>query len=243
MSRDGDDRQHLLSAKDILFKRATGYEAEETEVVMSKDGRPTRIRRTKKHIPADVNALREYQRLYGGKKKEGRTDGQDMDAGMLADILSEVLECTGSQLTDREKLFCLYYVKSFNASLAALKAGYVSNSPQLAAQAGWNILQRKHVQAVIAELRRARFRDLMIDEADVVEQLVKIAFADINDYVEYSDGVIRLRDSALVDGSVIEEVSEGRHGMRVRLADKQRALRMLLDAFRTESAAGGEECE
>lgn len=45
-----------FEVEDSLFKRAIGYEVEEAEVVASKDGRPTRVKKIKRHIPPDVTA-------------------------------------------------------------------------------------------------------------------------------------------------------------------------------------------
>ena len=42
--------------EDGLFRRALGYEIDEAEVVASKDGKPSRVKKTKRHIPPDVTA-------------------------------------------------------------------------------------------------------------------------------------------------------------------------------------------
>ena len=51
--------------KEALHKRAMGYEVEETKVIVSKDGRPVRIEKTKRHIPADLRAMIAYKKLFG----------------------------------------------------------------------------------------------------------------------------------------------------------------------------------
>lgn len=48
-----------------LWRLATGYEVEETEIIASKGGRPPKIKKRKHHIPPSLEAAREYQRLYG----------------------------------------------------------------------------------------------------------------------------------------------------------------------------------
>lgn len=216
--------------KEILYKRAVGYEAEETEVVMSKDGRPTQIKKIKKHIPGDVRAMKEYRRLYGMSGEE-REDGDEKQLESVRDLADEMCKVVDkkSKLTNQEKLFCLFYCKSFNAAMAARKAGYVPNSPGISAQAGYNLLQRGEIRTTVQELKRLRFGQAMITEADVIEQLAKIAFADITDYVSYDGGTLTVKDSALVDGTVIDEVIEGSRGVKVRLADRQKALRLLME--------------
>lgn len=42
---------------DALLKRALGYEYEETEIIASKDGKSTRIKKTRKIVPPDTKAI------------------------------------------------------------------------------------------------------------------------------------------------------------------------------------------
>lgn len=44
--------------KEALLKKATGYEYEETEITASKDGKSSRVKKTKKHMPPDLNAIK-----------------------------------------------------------------------------------------------------------------------------------------------------------------------------------------
>lgn len=44
--------------KEALLKRATGYEYEEKEVVADKTGKPGKVKITKKHMPADLEAIK-----------------------------------------------------------------------------------------------------------------------------------------------------------------------------------------
>lgn len=60
MSKQDDDQ-----IKMALLKRALGYEIEETEIIVSKDGRPAKIKKRKRHVPPDTKAMLEYRRLYG----------------------------------------------------------------------------------------------------------------------------------------------------------------------------------
>lgn len=60
MSKQGDDQNKMA-----LLKRALGYEIEETEIIVSKDGRPAKIKKRKRHVPPDTKAMMEYRRLYG----------------------------------------------------------------------------------------------------------------------------------------------------------------------------------
>lgn len=46
-----------------LLKRAMGYDVEETEVVASKDGKPIKVKRTKRHVPASIEACKLLMRF------------------------------------------------------------------------------------------------------------------------------------------------------------------------------------
>ncbi|WP_181244711.1 terminase small subunit [Clostridium botulinum] len=48
-----------------------------------------------------------------------------------------------SELTDKQRLFCVYYPKYFNATKAAIKAGYSRNG---ASEIGCQLLQKTTVQ-------------------------------------------------------------------------------------------------
>ena len=46
-----------------LLKRAMGYDVEETEIVASKDGKPIKVKRTKRHVPASIEACKLLMRF------------------------------------------------------------------------------------------------------------------------------------------------------------------------------------
>ncbi|KGK88030.1 transposase [Clostridium sp. HMP27] len=43
--------------EDALLKRALGYEYEETEIVATKDGKTSKVKKTKRTVPPDVTAI------------------------------------------------------------------------------------------------------------------------------------------------------------------------------------------
>jgi len=52
--------------REALYKRAIGYEVEETKIIVSKDGRPAKIEKIRKHVPGEPRAMLDYMRLFGG---------------------------------------------------------------------------------------------------------------------------------------------------------------------------------
>jgi phage terminase small subunit len=84
-------------------------------------------------------------------------------------------------------------------------------------------------------------RDGAITPERVLEEVARIAFADIRHYVAWGEGGVQVRPSAEltpVEAACIEEVQEPARsgtGVRVKLHDKLAALRLLLQHFGIES--------
>lgn len=156
-------------------------------------------------------------------------------------------------LTDKQRLFCIYYIKSFNQTMAAIKAGY---SPDRAHVTGSELVRNRKVADEIRRLKGEMRQDIFIDAMDILEKYIKIAFADISDYVEFGsedvvardeDGMeiinddgekvtfvrsfLHFKNAEEIDGSLVSEISNGRNGPVVKLADKMKALEMLSKYF------------
>ncbi|ACH42305.1 terminase small subunit [Bacillus phage IEBH] len=170
--------------------------------------------------------------------------------------LKEILE--DEELTEKERLFCLYYVKYFNGTQAALKAGYSKDGAHVQAS---RLLRRERVSSYIKELKGELVENVFVEAMDVLKEYIKIAFADITNYVTFGqreveleplektsvdeDGnevtefitetrmmnFVDLTESDMVDGSIITEVKQGRDGISIKLADKMKALDKLSQYF------------
>ncbi|MEK4697903.1 terminase small subunit [Bacillus sp. FSL M8-0063] len=157
--------------------------------------------------------------------------------------LKEILE--DEELSEKERLFCLYYVKYFNGTQAALKSGYTKESAHVQAS---RLLRRERVSSYIKELKGELVENVFVEAMDVLKEYIKIAFADITNYVtfgqrevefESEDGTpitrmmnfVDLQDHEVVDGSIITEVKQGRDGVSIKLADKMKALDKLAQYF------------
>lgn len=149
--------------------------------------------------------------------------------------VEEVIE--NDDLTDKQRLFCIYYVKLFNATKAYQKAyecDYVA-----AMTNGSRMLRNDKVREEIERLKAERMNGAFLSTDDLLQKYIDIAFADITDYlsfgrrqVEMPDGsrivnYVDLNESSEVDGTIVTEVSQGKDGVKVKLADKMRALDFL----------------
>jgi phage terminase small subunit len=138
--------------------------------------------------------------------------------------------------------------------MAAIKAGYAPDSAHVE---GSRLIRNAKVAAHIRKIKGKMHQELFIDAMDVLNKYIQIAFADITDYVEFGnremtkkeivdhdgDGnpvfdestesysFVDLKDSNCVDGSLINEVKQGRDGVSIKLADKMKALDMLSKYF------------
>jgi len=157
--------------------------------------------------------------------------------------LKEILD--DEELSEKERLFCLYYVKYFNGTQAALKAGYSKDGAHVQAS---RLLRRERVSSYIKELKGELVENVFVEAMDVLKEYIKIAFADITNYLNFGQREITIQDDEgnevtrvvnfvdlyeadMVDGSIITEVKQGRDGISVKLADKMKALDKLSQYF------------
>lgn len=159
-------------------------------------------------------------------------------------------EAETGELTDKQELFCIHYVKSFNATMAAIKAGYAKESAHVE---GSRLLRNAKVSDYIRELKGAMQQELFVEATDLMNYYMKIAFADITDYVTFQrkdvqtgrfDAVLAedgktiidmvprvdsynemfFKNSDEIDGTIVAEVKQGRDGVGVKLVDKKWAM-------------------
>ena len=173
---------------------------------------------------------------------------------VVADDVDEVIQNT--ELTDKQRLFCIYYIRCFNATKAYQKAYGVDYST--AAAISYRLLENDGVKNEIRRLKRSRLNREMLSEDDIFQKYMDIAFADITDYVEFGRetvpvislsgpveivdtetgekiqatkeiNVVRFKESDQVDGTIITEIKQGKDGASIKLADRMRALEWLAD--------------
>lgn len=183
-----------------------------------------------------------------GAKKNNECDIKEP----IADEVKEVME--NEELTDKQRLFCIFYSKCFNATKAYLKA--YTCTYETANSEGYKLLVNPCIKKQIDELTKIRFNKEALKNG-VLQKYIDIAFADLGDYLKFGkktkgvwtkdkDGVdtpvidpdtgqqkikeysyVDLKESISVDTSLITEVSEGKDGIKIKLADKMKALDFL----------------
>lgn len=184
---------------------------------------------------------------FRNAKKE-RTETRKLDRKLVAMVEEN------AELNDKQRAFCLHYVKSYNATRAYQKV--YGCSYNTAMTEGCKAIRNQKIAEEIKRLKEARNLAMMADADDVVLLHMRIAFADITDFVEFgrveipvmsmygpvqvTDPVtgekktlmqevndVRFRDSAEVDGRLLAKVKQGNGGASVELADRQKSLAFL----------------
>lgn len=211
-----------------------------------------------------LNTVKSWKQRYNWNKKSVHTKSEkvctqktqvkDRQKDAIQDEVAQVIE--NEELNDKQRLFCLYYVRCFNATKAYQKA--YECSYETALTNGVRLLGNARVQEEIKRLKQNRLNREFLSEEDIFQKYMDIAFADITDYVKFGQetvpvmgpfGPIQIKDedtgekvtltkvvntvrfieSDLVDGTLISEVKQGKDGASIKLLDKQKALQWLSD--------------
>lgn len=178
-------------------------------------------------------------------KKETTYDNVDSsNEGIGAAVEKEIIEVPGAdELSEKQLLFCIYYTKYFNATKAYQKAyGCTQHAARVS---GCNLLAKSNIQATIAKLKEGRINQAMLSPEDIFQKYMDIAFADITDYMRLKNvdmmvgvddkgrpiytvmPVVEYEDSENVDGNMIQEFKQTRHGISIKLKDSMKALEWL----------------
>lgn len=171
-----------------------------------------------------------------------------------AEAIDQIIE--NPDLNDKQRLFCVLYVKCFNATKAYQKA--YECSYETATVNGPRMLGNARVKEEIQCLKQNRLNRELISEADIFQKYIDIAFADITDYMEFGTEEVpvmavygpvkvkneetgeeetltrivntaKFKDSLDVDGTILTEVKQGKDGAGIKLADRMKALQWLAD--------------
>lgn len=142
-----------------------------------------------------------------------------------------------SQLEPRQRAFVAEYVRDFNATQAAIRAGYTART---ANRQGARLLSNDRIGVEIAKAVDKRAKRTEVTADRVVRELARIGFSDLR-WMFREDGSLKPpgewddEAAAAVASIEVEEIFEGRGADRklvgylkkIRLWDKNRALDVL----------------
>lgn len=207
------------------------------------------VRSWKNRYNWDCNVAKEKRNV--AKTKKNKKQNQEEPS---VDEVSSIIE--NPELTDKQRLFCICYIRSFNATKAYQKAYEVDYLT--AAANGPRMLGNARVKKEILRLKQERLNREFLSESDIFQKYMDIAFADITDYLKFGTeevpvmamyGPVKIKDPATgeekqltktvntvhfkessgVDGTILAEVRQGKDGASIKLSDRMKALQWLSD--------------
>lgn len=129
------------------------------------------------------------------------------------------------ELTDKQWLFCMYYIKYYNATKAYQKA--YECDYRTANVNGSRLLVNASIREEVKRMQDIQAQTMMLDANSVLQKWVDIAFADIGDYIKFDKYSVSVKNLEEVDTSLITEASNTEDGVKIKLADKMKALEFL----------------
>jgi len=139
---------------------------------------------------------------------------------VVATEVEQVIE--NPDLTDKQRLFCILYVKYRNKTKAYQKA--YGASWETANANAYKLWENKGVKKEIERLLSEYRAEIGLDIKDLFQWYLDIARADINDFVEIKSNRIKIKDGSEIDGVLVSEVKEGQFGISVKLYEKSKAM-------------------
>lgn len=127
-------------------------------------------------------------------------------------------------MTDKQLKFAREYLVDLNATQAAIRAGYSSNT---AAEQGYQLLNNVEVSAHICELKLKQQERTDITADKVLKEVAKLAFSDIRSYYD-DNGFLKLpKDlsgdaAAALAGIDIDEIWAGTMGGREKVGETKK---------------------
>lgn len=193
------------------------------------------------------------ERSKSGANARGKRERSEKPKERLTrEEIQQVME--NEALTSKQQKFCLFYIRLFNATKAYQKAYECAYNTAMVE--GCKLLRNPKIQEEIQKLKQGRLNRELLEESDIVQKYMDIAFADVTDFVTFGQeevpvmamygpvtvkneetgetvpltktvNVVRAKSSEDVDGTILAEVSQGKDGFKIKLADRMKALEWL----------------
>lgn len=200
---------------------------------------PATIRTWKNRYKWDCNESETFQK----KSETKRAVPKEKNRSAIAadDGTKETLQ--NDDLTPEQQMFCIYYSRTFNAAQSYQKA--YGCSYETAMVNGCLLLRKPKVRAEIERLKEIKRQQIVAGTDDIVELQMRIAFADIGNYMsfgqkeiedpetgmKYMVSTVDLKESKDTDTQLLKEVKRGKDGVSVKLKDAQKAIDWLTKFF------------
>lgn len=136
----------------------------------------------------------------------------------VADEVESVLQNT--ELTEKQRLFCIYLVKQRN-KVKAYQRAYECSYENACSHAS-ELWKKGEIQKYYYQLLEEYRAGIDIEIRDLFQWYLDIARADINDFVTLEGGFAQAKKD--IDGTLVSEISETTNGIKVKLNDRMKAM-------------------
>jgi len=243
-------------AKGIYIEHKGNITNREIANMINEDEKKIAVWKKRDKWDEDINVVQQkkdnkksvVQQTKSNNKKSTKKEPKDNISIEVKEVMKN------EELNEKQKLFCIYYSKCFNQTKAYLKA-YNCDYMTAAVNAS-KLLNNAKIKVMVDKLTEVTMDKAALTRG-LIQKYIDIAFSDIGEYVEFgvrqipqwtknSDGedipvidpdtgqqkikeysYVDLKNSVGVDTSIISEVSEGKDGIKFKLADKMKAMDFL----------------
>lgn len=129
-----------------------------------------------------INTVKSWKSRHGWQRGAPAKKSVHTKPKKVAPEIIDELEAN-SELNDKQKLFCLFYLQRFNATWAYQKA-YDSDSETAMVNAS-RMLRNAKVKKQLTILKKQLSTELYFDTADIIRQYIQQANSDISDVVDF----------------------------------------------------------
>lgn len=209
-----------------------------------------------------INTVKSWKKRYGWDRKKGahktkkvctqKSDEKSTRQQCFDDGTTETMQ--NDELTPEQQMFCVYYSRTFNATKSYQKA--YGCSYESAMCNGSRLLGKEKVRKEIERLKELKRQQIIVSTDDVVELQMRIAFADLGDYLTFGRekvpiigafgplkdektqrvltqevNYMKLKESDTVDMQIVQEVRQIKGDVSIKLEDRQKAIDWLSKFF------------
>lgn len=131
-------------------------------------------------------------------------------------------------MTTRQLKFIEEYLVDFNATRAAISAGY---SQKTARAQATRLLTNADVSVELTRRKTEMAESVQLTQKQVLDELLALGFSDVTDYLDILDASeLQLKDLSALPKTLRKAISSiklGKNGLELKLYDKLRALELL----------------
>lgn len=208
----------------------------------------------------DVQAEQSSEHSQKRTQKSERSDSEQIiNRKGEQNAIKKATEQTllNDELNPEQQLFCLIYAKTYNATQSYMSA-YDTTNYNAAGVSSHRLLKIPKIRNAIQDIKKAKAEQILAGKEDIVELQMRIAFADIGQYLEFREeeepvigafgpvqteengekkilkqkvNNVHIKDSKQLDTQLIQEIKNGRNGFSIKLADRTKAIDWLSKYF------------